>query len=82
MSNPVLIEGHTDDQAIRSAQFPSNWELSSARASTVARFFEAEGIKGKQLQVIGYGPFNPRFRNDTPEKRALNRRVDVIIKAD
>ena len=82
LNNQVLIEGNSDDQPIKSVQFPSNWELSSARASTVARFFESEGIKGKRLQVIGYGPFHPRFRNDTPEKRALNRRVDVIIKPD
>lgn len=80
LPNDVLVEGHTDDRAISSARFPSNWELSSARASTVARFFEEEGVKGKRLKVIGYGAYRPRFRNDTPEKRSLNRRIDVVIK--
>ena len=80
LPNDVLVEGHTDDRAISSARFPSNWELSSARASTVARFFEEEGVKGKRLKVVGYGSYRPRFRNDTPEKRSLNRRIDVVIK--
>jgi chemotaxis protein MotB len=76
----VIIEGHTDDQPTAGVRYPSNWELSAARASVVARYFEREGIKGQRMQVIGYGEYRPRFRNDTPEKRALNRRIDVIIK--
>ena len=82
LPNDLIVEGHTDDHLIRSARYPSNWELSSARASTVARFFEAEGIKGTRMKVIGYGLHKPKFKNDTPEKRALNRRVDVIIRPD
>ena len=80
LPNDVVVEGHTDNQRISSPQFPSNWELSSARASAVARFFQAEGFKGDRLRIIGFGQYRPRFRNDTPEKRALNRRIDVIIK--
>ena len=80
LPNDVLVEGHTDDQPIASARFPSNWELSSARASTVARFFEEEGVKGKRLKVVGYGAYRPRFRNDSTAKRSLNRRIDVVIK--
>ena len=80
LPNDVIIEGHTDNQPISGARYPSNWELSAARASAVARFFEGEGIKGQRMQVVGYGEFRPRFRNDTPEKRALNRRIDVVIK--
>jgi len=80
LPNDVIIEGHTDNEPTAGVRFPSNWELSAARASSVARYFEAEGIKGRRMQVIGYGEFRPRFRNDTPEKRALNRRIDVIIK--
>jgi chemotaxis protein MotB len=80
LRNDVIIEGHTDDQPTAGVRFPSNWELSAARASVVARYFEREGIKGQRMQVIGYGEYRPRFRNDTPEKRALNRRIDVIIK--
>ncbi|MDH5753271.1 MAG: OmpA family protein [Deltaproteobacteria bacterium] len=82
LPNDVVVEGHTDNQPIRSVSYPSNWELSSARASSVARFFESEGIKGHRMNVVGYGPHKPRFRNDTPEKRALNRRVDIILKPD
>ena len=82
LPNDVIIEGHTDDHVIRTALYPSNWELSSARASTVARFFEVEGIKGNRMQVVGFGPFRPRFRNINEEQRSLNRRVDIIIKPD
>jgi chemotaxis protein MotB len=80
LPNDVIIEGHTDDQPVAGGRYPSNWELSAARASSVARFFESEGVKGTRMQVIGYGSYRPRFRNDTPEKRALNRRIDVVIK--
>ncbi|MCH9046837.1 MAG: OmpA family protein [SAR324 cluster bacterium] len=80
LPNDILVEGHTDDRPIATAQFPSNWDLSSGRASTVARFFETEGVKGGRIRVLGYGQYRPRFRNDTPEKRALNRRIDVVIK--
>jgi outer membrane protein OmpA-like peptidoglycan-associated protein len=52
----------------------------AARASAVARFFQGEGVKGQRMQVIGYGEFRPRFRNDTPEKQALNRRIDEVIR--
>ena len=66
LPNKVVVEGHTDDRPISSRRFPSNWELSSARASAVARFFESEGLKGKRIRVIGYGQFRPRFSNATP----------------
>jgi len=82
LPNEVVVEGHTDNQPIRTPQYPSNWELSSARASAVARFLEGEGLQGKRMTVVGYGQYRPRFRNDTPEKRALNRRIDVVIKPD
>ena len=80
LPNDIVVEGHTDDQPIRSSRFPSNWELSSARASAVARFFQREGIKGDRMTVLGFAEFHPRFRNDTPAKRSLNRRIDVLIK--
>ncbi len=82
LPNDVIIEGHTDDQPIRGGPFASNWELSSARAGAVARFLESAGVKGQRMQVVGFGQFRPRFNNDTPEKRALNRRIDVVIKPD
>jgi len=80
LPNDVVIEGHTDDTPIESARFPSNWELSSARASSVARYLQSQGIDGERMKVVGWGEFRPRFRNDTPAKRALNRRIDVVIK--
>jgi chemotaxis protein MotB len=80
LPNDVIIEGHTDDTPVAGGKFPSNWELSAARASSVARYFQSEGVKGQRMQVIGFGEFKPRFRNNTPEKRALNRRIDVILK--
>ena len=79
LPNKIVVEGHTDDQNIRSAKYPSNWELSSARASAVARFLQAEGVKGERMTVLGFAQYRPRFRNDSPAKRALNRRIDVII---
>jgi chemotaxis protein MotB len=82
LPNRVAIEGHTDDQPIATRQYPSNWELSSARASSVARWFEKNGVESKRMEVIGFGATRPRFRNDSPEKRALNRRVEVVIKPD
>ena len=80
LPNDIIIEGHTDDTPIRTPRYPSNWELSAARASAVARYLESQGVKGKRMEVVGYGQYRPRFRNDTAEKRALNRRIDVVIK--
>lgn len=80
LPNDILVEGHTDDRSIKNAIFPSNWELSGARAGSVARYFEEEGIKGNRITILGYGKFRPRFRNNTEQKRKLNRRIDVVIK--
>ncbi|MEE8394626.1 MAG: flagellar motor protein MotB [bacterium] len=80
LPNEIIVEGHTDNQDIATSQYPSNWELSSARASAVARFLEGQGVKGNRVTVIGFAAYRPRFRNDTPEKRALNRRIDVVVK--
>jgi chemotaxis protein MotB len=82
LPNRVAIEGHTDDQPISSRQYPSNWELSSARGGSVARWFERNGVEPKRMEVIGYGSTRPRFKNDSGEKRALNRRVEVVIKPE
>ena len=82
LSNRIEIEGHTDDTPIRSEQYPSNWELSSARAGAVARFLEAQGIERRRMRVLGYADTRPRVTNDTPAKRALNRRIDIVIRPD
>ncbi len=75
----LQIEGYTDNVPISTAQFPSNWELSAARASSVARLFIDNGVVEEQLSVIGYGPNRAVAPNDTPEGRARNRRVTVMI---
>lgn len=79
LPNPVVVEGHSDDQPIGTGRFPSNWELSGARAGAVTRFFEAQGVSGERMKVVGYADTRPRVRNVTDQQRALNRRVDVLI---
>jgi chemotaxis protein MotB len=78
--NPVRVEGHTDNVPIRSRTFPSNWELSSARATSVARtLIEKYGVPSGKLSATGYGEFRPAYPNDTPQGRTRNRRVDLVI---
>ena len=75
----IQVEGHTDNIPISTARFPSNWELSSARASSVVRLFVKEGVDGKRLTAAGVADNQPLVPNDTPEHRAKNRRVTVTI---
>ncbi len=76
----VLVLGHTDDQPIHTAQYPSNWELSVARASTVLRLLVKEsGAEPSRFMASGYGPSMPVADNDTPEHRSLNRRVEIKL---
>ena len=75
----IEIEGYTDDVPIKTPRFPSNWELSSARASSVARLFIEHGIVAGRLTVVGSASNNPVARNDTPEGRARNRRMTVTL---
>ena len=78
----IQVEGYTDDEPISTAQFPSNWELSAARAASVVRLFIDSGVSGQRLCVVGYGPNRAITGNDTPEGRARNRRVTVVILAE
>lgn len=78
----IQVEGYTDDAPISTSQFPSNWELSAARASSVVRLFIDNGVAAERLSAIGYGPNRPVMSNDTPEGRARNRRVTVMILAE
>ncbi|MGO9064043.1 MAG: flagellar motor protein MotB [Myxococcaceae bacterium] len=71
------VGGFTDDVPIKTAVFPSNWELSTARALAVVHFFEKAGIPGVQLAATGFGKFQPTVPNDTPEHRAQNRRIEI-----
>jgi chemotaxis protein MotB len=75
----VQVEGHTDNLPIASAQFPSNWELASARASSVVRLFVGSGVDASRLSATGYADNRPVESNDTAEGRARNRRVTLLI---
>ena len=78
--NSIRIEGHTDDVPIRTSRYESNWELSTARASAVVEYLvRTTGLAPERLSAAGYGEFHPRVPNDTPENRAANRRIDIVI---
>jgi chemotaxis protein MotB len=79
---PVTVEGHTDPTPIKTAQFPSNWELSGARAASVVRLFIDSGVGPQRLTATGYGEQRPIASNDTPDERARNRRVTILIEAN
>ncbi|MBK9293542.1 MAG: flagellar motor protein MotB [Oligoflexia bacterium] len=80
-SNRVLIvEGHTDNEPIRNVRFPSNWELSSTRASTIVRYFQTiHRYLPQKLIAVGYADQRPLVANDTPQNRAKNRRIDILV---
>ncbi|RWU20761.1 flagellar motor protein MotD [Pseudomonas alkylphenolica] len=78
-ANPVHVEGFTDDLPIRTAQYPTNWELSSARAASIVRLLAMEGVNPARMASVGYGEFQPITGNDTAEGRARNRRVVLVI---
>ncbi|PLW68312.1 flagellar motor protein MotD [Pseudohalioglobus lutimaris] len=81
LPNRIHVEGFTDDEPIQTDTFPSNWELSSARAAAVVRLFERNGIAPSRLASIGYGEHQPVSDNDSEEGRAKNRRVVVVVMA-
>jgi chemotaxis protein MotB len=76
---PIRVEGFTDDRPIASDIFPSNWELSSARAASVVKLLADHGVAAERLAAIGYGEFQPKTANLTEEGRAANRRVVLMI---
>ncbi len=78
---PVEVEGYTDNLPIATVQFPSNWELSSARASSVVRLFVEQGLSPERLKAIGHADNDPVASNGTSEGRARNRRVTVTVLA-
>jgi chemotaxis protein MotB len=77
--NPIRVEGHTDNRPINTRIFPSNWELSSARAASVVHLFTEAGMAPSRLAVIGLGEYRPAQSNDTTEGRNANRRVVLVI---
>jgi len=77
----IRIEGHTDNVPIRSAQFPSNWELSAVRAINVARYLQQQGLDPTNLSAAAFAEYKPVADNDTREGRAKNRRIEITLVA-
>jgi chemotaxis protein MotB len=77
--HPVAVEGNTDNVPITGGAFPSNWELSTARASSVVRFLIAKGVDPQRLSAVGYADQRPIATNSTAAGRALNRRVEIVL---
>jgi chemotaxis protein MotB len=74
-----LVAGHTDTNPIHTKEFPSNWELSTARAVRVTQFLIAHGMSPQVLAAAGYGEFDPVAANDSKEHRAQNRRIEIVL---
>ncbi len=80
VTNLIRVEGHTDDVPIHTPLFASNWELSTARATRVVQFLVEQGhLDPARLSAAGYGEYHPRVPNTSPELRARNRRVDIVV---
>jgi len=78
----VSIEGHTDNTPIHNIRYPSNWELSAGRAAAVLRYLIARGVPAERMRAIGYADTRPIAPNDSPESRAQNRRVTLVLHID
>ncbi len=78
----IAIRGHTDDLDINTVQFPSNWELSAVRATTVLRYFIAQGLDPVRMTATGYADFLPIVPNNSVENRARNRRVEFVLEKE
>ena len=78
----IFIEGHTDNRPIKTPQFPSNWELGSARATSVLHYLATQGLDSSRLRAMTYADTMPIADNSTPEGREKNRRVSILIKAE
>lgn len=78
----LQVAGHTDNVAIQTSRFPSNWELSTARAVTVVRFLITESVDPKALSAAGYGEFDPIAGNDNADGRNKNRRIEITLQPD
>lgn len=80
LPNDMRVEGHTCNIPIRTSEFPSNWELSTARATNVTRYLiENTGFPAAKLSAAGYGEYHPYAPNDTEAHREMNRRVEVVV---
>lgn len=80
--NPIHVEGFTDNQQISTDAYPSNWELSAARAAAVVRLLAQFGVEPERMAAVGYGEFQPAYSNRTEKGQRLNRRVLIVISRD
>lgn len=78
-SNPVQVEGFTDNIPINSLKYPTNWELSTARASAIVKYLASKGVAPERLSAVGYGEYQPVAANSTEQGRAQNRRVTIMV---
>ena len=79
LAHPLRVEGHTDNVPIRTAAYPSNWELSAARAASVVHLFMTLGVDPQRMEISGFGEYRPRAENTTAAGRDQNRRVLIIV---
>ncbi len=79
MPNAVRVEGHTDDRPTNNPDYPTNWELSTARAVSIVRYLITKGITPERLSAAGMASYQPLVPNDTAEQRAMNRRANLVI---
>ena len=82
LNNIIHVEGHTDNVPIKTLAYPSNWELSAARAASVVEYLARQGVAPERLAAIGYGEFRPINDNDSEEGRRNNRRVTLVLRAE
>lgn len=82
VENPIHVEGYTDNQPVSGDRFPSNWELSAARAAAVVRMLEMNGVDSSLMAAVGYGEYKPAYSNRTVEGQQLNRRIIVVVSRD
>jgi len=80
--NQIQVEGFTDDLPIDTDEFPSNWELSSARAASVVHLFSQYNVKPKRLSAVGYAEFKPIAKNNSAAGRSKNRRINIVVLSD
>jgi len=78
-NHPVRVEGHTDDRPIATSQYPSNWQLSGARAGAVVQRLARAGVSAKRLSLGGFAAEHPVASNATPAGRGQNRRVEIVL---
>ncbi|GAA3905148.1 hypothetical protein GCM10022228_14200 [Halomonas cibimaris] len=76
----ISIEGHTDNVPIATSRYPSNWELSAARAIAVLRYLQGQGLDAEHMRAVGYAATRPLESNATPKGRAANRRVELVLR--